>query len=107
MALYRLAKMFAECVVPEEYGINTKNKRSIGSKMCHHLMDKIRYDLTVAKSGSETDVRFMLDQSHAENLSIRTLGRSVRTRLYFTSESHLYTLLNVLRYPLEGDLCGA
>ena len=53
VGLYRLAKMFAECVVPEEYGINTKNKRTIGSKMCHALLDKIRYDLTVAKSGSE------------------------------------------------------
>merc|ERR1712032_962794 len=27
-----------------------------------------------------------------------TMGRRVRTRLYFTSESHLHTMLNVFRF---------
>ena len=30
-------------------------------------------------------------------------GRHVKTRLYFTSESHLHALINVLRYATRGD----
>ena len=68
--------------------------------MCHYLLQKIKSDLVISSSTDDhtNDLRFQLDQTHAEDLAINSFGRSVRTRLYFTSESHLHTLLNVLRY---------
>ncbi|CAM9421282.1 unnamed protein product [Chrysoparadoxa australica] len=101
--LYDLAKKLADCIVPQEYGITVEDKLMIGSKMCSALMEKIKYDLIIARSDDEVDMRYHLDLSHAEDLPINSLGRRVRTRLYFTSESMLHTLLNVLRYPVtEG-----
>lgn len=52
---------------------------------------------------SYQDHLFQLDMNHFEEINIKTLDRCVRTRLYFTSESHMHTLLNVLRYPGPDD----
>ena len=35
---------------------------------------------------------------YSRDLPINTMGRRIRTRLYFTSESHLHTVLNSLRF---------
>jgi inositol-hexakisphosphate/diphosphoinositol-pentakisphosphate 1-kinase len=105
--LYRLhhhADLFARCVVPQEYGINLREKQKISHMMCQELLQKISNDILIAQSGSHLDMHYLLDHSHAEDLDIRSLGRNVRTRLYFTSESHLYTLLNVLQYPLNEPI---
>lgn len=77
--LYELAKTFADCVVPQEYGTTIAEKRSVGSKMCRALLEKIkyvglllsasryfpaharklirRYDLTIARTDNEADMR--------------------------------------------------
>ena len=104
--LFQLAMAFENSVVPQEYGKDSVEKRVIGSKVCGALLEKIKYDLNVAQSDKLTDMRFHLDHSHSEDLDINSLGRAVRTRLYFTSESHLHTLLNVLRYPGPGEDCA-
>lgn len=98
--LYELAKEMADCVVPQEYGTTLPEKRSIGSKMCGALLEKIKYDLAVAKKDDKVDMRdmrYMINMDYGNDLHINTMGRRVRTRLYFTSESHLHTMLNVLR----------
>jgi inositol hexakisphosphate/diphosphoinositol-pentakisphosphate kinase len=101
--LFQLSMALADCVVPQEYGIHENDKRVIGSKLCGALLQKIKYDLMVAQTNFN-DMHYQLDHSHAEDLGINSVSRAVTTRLYFTSESHLHSLLNVLRFPEEGNV---
>ena len=105
--LFELSSILESSVVPQEYGIDRNDKRVIGSKLCGALLEKIKYDLSVTQlvHDEADELHYQIDHSHAEDLAINSLGRSVRTRLYFTSESHLHTLLNVFRYPADGNSC--
>ncbi|KAF5182189.1 Inositol hexakisphosphate and diphosphoinositol-pentakisphosphate kinase vip2 [Thalictrum thalictroides] len=149
--LFKVAQLLADGVIPNEYGINPKQKLKIGSKIARRLLGKILIDLrntreeaiTVAELKSNQDqnsvsfrtrredsdhqllkpqnknedarrtsstsemsldqdddddkeTKYRLDPKYAAN--VRTPERHVRTRLYFTSESHIHSLMNVLRY---------
>ena len=103
--LYSLAKNMADTVVPQEYGTTVAEKRSVGIKVCSSLLEKIRFDLHIARTDNKTDMRYMINMDYSADLPINTMGRRIRTRLYFTSESHLHTLINVLRFAFNGDRC--
>ncbi|XP_010272211.1 PREDICTED: inositol hexakisphosphate and diphosphoinositol-pentakisphosphate kinase 2-like isoform X2 [Nelumbo nucifera] len=140
--LFKVAQLLADGVIPNEYGINPKQKLKIGSKIARRLLGKILIDLrntreeaiSVAELKSSQDqnskstdyqsksqmksedirrssstneksldqdddddkeTKYRLDPKYA---NVRTPERHVRTRLYFTSESHIHSLMNVLRY---------
>lgn len=93
----------ADCVVPQEYGTTIPEKRSVGVKICHGLLEKIKYDLNIARKDNEVDMRYLINLAYQSDLNINSLGRRVRTRLYFTSESHLHTVLSVLRFCSSED----
>jgi hypothetical protein len=58
--------------------------------------------LDVARTDNEVDMRYMINMDYSADLPINTMGRRIRTRLYFTSESHLHTVLNTFRYANFG-----
>jgi inositol hexakisphosphate/diphosphoinositol-pentakisphosphate kinase len=61
--LYELAKNFADCVVPQEYGTTISEKRSVGLKICRGLLEKIKFDLGVARTDNKVDMRYMISKS--------------------------------------------
>ncbi|GMP30465.1 hypothetical protein CsSME_00005126 [Camellia sinensis var. sinensis] len=153
--LFKVGQLLADGVIPNEYGINPKQKLKIGSKVARRLLGKILIDLrntreeaiSVAelknnqdqstKIGKEEieyhlkyhsknedgrrasftsdmsmdqdddddkEIKYRLDPKYA---NVKTPERHVRTRLYFTSESHIHSLMNVLRYcNLDESLQG-
>ncbi|MBA0799568.1 hypothetical protein Gohar_010078, partial [Gossypium harknessii] len=156
--LFKVAQLLADGVIPNEYGINPKQKLKIGSKIARRLLGKVLIDLrntreealNVAELKSNQDkcskstkngkddkdsapkffingddtrrssttseismdqeddddkeTKYRLDPKYA---NVRTPERHVRTRLYFTSESHIHSLMNVLRYcNLDESLQG-
>ncbi|KAJ6421726.1 hypothetical protein OIU84_029001 [Salix udensis] len=156
--LFKVSQLLADGVIPNEYGINPKQRLKIGSKIARRLLGKVLIDLrntreeaisvaelkcnedqqsTFKKSEKEDtnyhlklpikndemrristasdksmdqdddddkEMKYRLDPKYA---NVRTPGRHVRTRLYFTSESHIHSLVNVLRYcNLDESLQG-
>ncbi|XP_012568108.1 inositol hexakisphosphate and diphosphoinositol-pentakisphosphate kinase VIP2-like isoform X3 [Cicer arietinum] len=144
--LFKVAQALADGVIPNEYGINPKQKLKIGSKIARRLLGKILIDVRntreeaisvaelknnqdhalienedteaksknshkndeIRKSSTMSDTsmdqddddddkepKYRLDPKYA---NVKTPERHVRTRLYFTSESHIHSLMNVLRY---------
>ncbi|XP_062537562.1 inositol hexakisphosphate and diphosphoinositol-pentakisphosphate kinase 2 isoform X21 [Armigeres subalbatus] len=93
--LYIYAKYLADIVIPQEYGLTVHEKLTIGQGICTPLLKKIRADLqrNIEEAGDESVNRLNPRYSHG----VSSPGRHVRTRLYFTSESHVHSLLTVLR----------
>ncbi|ELT90954.1 hypothetical protein CAPTEDRAFT_154121 [Capitella teleta] len=94
--LHFLSKAMADIVVPQEYGITREEKVMIGQRICTPLLRKVLMDLQ--RNVDEDSTR--LDSRYSEGVS--SPHRHVRTRLYFTSESHIHSLLTMLRF---GGLC--
>uniref|UniRef100_A0A336LX42 Inositol hexakisphosphate and diphosphoinositol-pentakisphosphate kinase n=1 Tax=Culicoides sonorensis TaxID=179676 RepID=A0A336LX42_CULSO len=95
--LYVYAKYLADIVIPQEYGLTVPEKITIGQGICTPLLKKIRTDLqrNIGEAAGEENVN-MLNPQYSQGVS--SPGRHVRTRLYFTSESHIHSLLTVLRH---------
>ncbi|XP_062870665.1 inositol hexakisphosphate and diphosphoinositol-pentakisphosphate kinase 2 isoform X3 [Trichomycterus rosablanca] len=97
MEIYRLSKALADIVIPQEYGISQAEKVDIAKGYCTPLIRKIRSDL---QRTQDDDTVNKLHPVYSRG--VMSPERHVRTRLYFTSESHVHSLLSILRY---GALC--
>ncbi|XP_059549961.1 inositol hexakisphosphate and diphosphoinositol-pentakisphosphate kinase 2 isoform X7 [Myotis daubentonii] len=98
MELYGLSKALADIVIPQEYGITKAEKLEIAKGYCTPLVRKIRSDL---QRTQDDDTVNKLHPVYSRG--VLSPERHVRTRLYFTSESHVHSLLSILRY---GALCN-
>ncbi|XP_045479189.1 inositol hexakisphosphate and diphosphoinositol-pentakisphosphate kinase 2 isoform X5 [Harmonia axyridis] len=93
--LYLYAKYLADIVIPQEYGLSAQEKLTIGQGICTPLLKKVKADLQRnIEENEETVNRLNPRYSHG----VSSPGRHVRTRLYFTSESHVHSLITVLRH---------
>ncbi|XP_068103565.1 inositol hexakisphosphate and diphosphoinositol-pentakisphosphate kinase 2 isoform X7 [Hyperolius riggenbachi] len=97
MDLYRISKALADIVIPQEYGISKAEKLEIAKGYCTPLVRKIRSDL---QRTQDDDTVNKLHPLYSRG--VMSPERHVRTRLYFTSESHVHSLLSILRF---GSLC--
>ncbi|KAL2335562.1 hypothetical protein Fmac_016775 [Flemingia macrophylla] len=136
--LFKVAQMLADGVIPNEYGINPKQKLKIGSKIARRLLGKLLIDLRNTREEAISVAELKNSQDHVKKIekeklfhkndeidqdddddketkyrldpkyaNVKTPERHVRTRLYFTSESHIHSLMNVLRYcNLDESLQG-
>ncbi|XP_068219392.1 inositol hexakisphosphate and diphosphoinositol-pentakisphosphate kinase 2 isoform X7 [Palaemon carinicauda] len=99
--LYKCAKYLADIVIPQEYGMTQQEKVAIGQGICTPLLKKIRADLhrNIGEEESEENQGESINRLNPRySYGVSSPGRHVRTRLYFTSESHIHSLLTVLRF---------
>ncbi|XP_061414633.1 inositol hexakisphosphate and diphosphoinositol-pentakisphosphate kinase 2-like isoform X3 [Lethenteron reissneri] len=91
--LHLLSKALADIVIPQEYGLSREEKLDIAFSYCQPLICKIRSDL---QRTQDDDTVNKLHPLYSRG--VMSPERHVRTRLYFTSESHMHSLLSLLRY---------
>eukprot|EP00048_Salpingoeca_helianthica_P003890 m.71548 g.71548 ORF g.71548 m.71548 type:complete len:1135 (+) comp12954_c0_seq1:1094-4498(+) len=105
--MFLLAQALADVTVVQEYGITRAEKLEIGAKIAKPLVEKLVHDLRIAAGKISKHVDFQNEITHRlhrvgegyESIgNVKSPGRHVRTRLYFTSESHIHSLFNLLRY---------
>ncbi|XP_066448807.1 inositol hexakisphosphate and diphosphoinositol-pentakisphosphate kinase 1 isoform X4 [Eleutherodactylus coqui] len=91
--LFKLSKSLADVIIPQEYGINKEEKLEIAVGYCLPLINKILLDLQRTHEDESVNKLHPL-----YSRGVLSPGRHVRTRLYFTSESHVHSLLSIFRY---------
>lgn len=120
--LFRNSKVMADIIVPQEYGMYTWEKMLIGRNIVKNLLIKIDV-VGVAWVGDLQDLRisafgpnskFIEKSDHLQEVSSYKAdvrysedsfsgNKTVYTRMYFTSESHIHGILNVLRYGVGSN----
>ncbi|XP_058252569.1 inositol hexakisphosphate and diphosphoinositol-pentakisphosphate kinase 2 isoform X6 [Hemibagrus wyckioides] len=96
LELFRLSRALADIIIPQEYGISKMEKLDIASAYCLPLVKKIQLDLQ--RTHEDEAVNKLHPLWFRYSRGVMSPGRHVRTRLYFTSESHVHSLLSIFRY---------
>mmetsp|Transcript_33502 Transcript_33502/g.87954 ORF Transcript_33502/g.87954 Transcript_33502/m.87954 type:complete len:626 (+) Transcript_33502:265-2142(+) len=122
--IYTLSKSFASVIVPQEYGMTKHEKASIAKKITSRLRTKLIRNLRVAadlpteppgepnspqlaKAHDNQVNRFNSRGAGFLDRTVRSPERFVRSRIYVTSESHCYAMMDLLRYCGYDELVQA
>lgn len=102
------SQTLSAAVTPLEFGGAADARRNAAWRVSRALLDKISQDLRTARGGdgdANSGLHFQLDDDpqHLADSEIKSSWRAVRSRLYFTSESHLHALLAALRLPADDE----
>ena len=99
--MWMICKPIARYVSSCQYGISPEERVSLATNICGDLLRKIALDLLVSSGKLQIDgmaTVHVVDPTRAGERAIQSSSRHVRTRLYFTSESHIVSLMNILRF---------
>ncbi len=102
--LFNIVKKLAYFLMPLEYGINIEEKFNIGIKLIKPLLTKIRNDLLFTNTIEQFNNKnedFLQENKFND---INQNDKNVKSRFYFTSQSHLYALFNSIIYGLNSYL---
>ena len=102
--LFNIVNKLACFLMPLEYGINIEEKFNIGIKLIKPLLTKIRNDLLFTNTielFNNKNEDFLQENKYND---INQNDKNVKSRFYFTSQSHLYALFNSIIYGLNSYL---
>ena len=103
--LFNIVNKLACFLMPLEYGINIEEKFNIGIKLIKPLLLKIKYDLLWMNYLKEKENENEDDDLEENKYNdFNPDDSNVKTRFYFTSQSHLYALFNTILYGYNSFL---
>ena len=118
LELLELSQMLCRIIVPMEYGVTVNEQINIGLKILSPLLKKIEHDILWWKRESHQQIPSQTTKEYGEDRQweksgldeaglddrVRSSWRHVRSRFYFTSASHMYTLLHTLKLGVNSIL---
>lgn len=100
VAIKTVTGRMREFLSPYEFGRTSKEKATVAAHYVSPLIQKLRWDLRLASGlplGDEKDAL----HKHNDLYGSPSGWRPIRTRLYFAHNSHMQTVVNVLRFGAE------